>query len=131
MHGDMLDYRPLIVTPIGHMVKEPLPPRHRRKRRDDDGGINSPQASSNQNREPLAARGPEFDLEDASFPPLPSKWDGSLVFQKKISSKSPLFLHSLLFSLIFSCPLNISNFLVLHDQGVGNSGIEIFYFQIT
>lgn len=74
MHGDMLDFRPLVIaTPISHVVKEPLPPRHRRKRRDDDGGVNSPQTSNAQNRESVTSRGPDFDLEDAAFPPLPSK----------------------------------------------------------
>lgn len=54
-----------------HISKEPIPPRHRRKRRDEETSTNSPQPAQNVARDPTLARGPEFDLEDSAFPPLP------------------------------------------------------------
>ncbi|KAI4471722.1 lupus la protein-related [Holotrichia oblita] len=46
--------------------KEQLPPRHRRKRKEEDGSGNAqPQKDAAINR------GPQFDLEDSAFPPLP------------------------------------------------------------
>lgn len=53
-----------------HVTKEPLPPRHRRKRRDDElttNNLQSPQPA----RESVSSRGAQFDLEDSAFPPLP------------------------------------------------------------
>ncbi|KAK9746482.1 La domain [Popillia japonica] len=46
--------------------KEQLPPRHRRKRKEEDGSGNAqPQ------KDAVINRGPQFDLEDSAFPPLP------------------------------------------------------------
>lgn len=58
---------------VDYIVKEPPPPRHRRKRREEDGSLNSLQGSGGQVRDSAAtaARGPQFDLEDSAFPPLP------------------------------------------------------------
>lgn len=61
--------------------KEPLAPRHRRKRKDDEIAINSAgstggtqfaltQASSGGGSR---GGGAQFDLEDSAFPPLPGK----------------------------------------------------------
>ncbi|KAF5288233.1 hypothetical protein FQA39_LY04001 [Lamprigera yunnana] len=66
---DSVIYRPMILTPI-HISKEPVPPRHRRKRKDEEvGGCNtslmSPRSSD------AISRGLQFDLEDSAFPPLP------------------------------------------------------------
>lgn len=70
MHAEGFDYP--VLAPV-HVNKEPLPPRHRRKRRDEETTINSPQPPQNPTRDPLMAREPEFDLEDSAFPPLPGK----------------------------------------------------------
>lgn len=53
------------------LIKEVVPPRHRRKKRDDDVAING-QISQSQN---LAnPRGAQFDLVEEAFPPLPGNF---------------------------------------------------------
>ncbi|XP_060535819.1 uncharacterized protein LOC132707861 isoform X2 [Cylas formicarius] len=63
------------------ILKEVVPPRHRRKKRDEDGvgaATNAAQSNGSQNH-PLAQgavgggpkSGPQFDLVDEAFPPLP------------------------------------------------------------
>lgn len=60
--------------------KEPLPPRHRRTRRkDEDIAVNQPSSVTTQ-RESLLSRGVQFDLEEASFPPLPGKNNNIKIF---------------------------------------------------
>lgn len=62
-----LMYR-ITLAPV-HVAKEPIPPRHRRKRRDDEvvsTGAQATQTTTN-------SRGAQFDLEDSAFPPLPGK----------------------------------------------------------
>lgn len=51
------------------MSKEQLPPRHRRKRKEDEA-ISTAQAPA---KDAATVRGPQFDLEDSAFPPLPGK----------------------------------------------------------
>lgn len=53
--------------------KEPLPPRHRRSRRKEEELTTNQSPSINAQRESLLSRGVQFDLEEASFPPLPGK----------------------------------------------------------
>lgn len=71
--GGALLYRPLLIAPM-HVSKEPLPPRHRRKRKEEDSNnANNVHSSQTQPREHPAPRGAQFDLEDSAFPPLPGK----------------------------------------------------------
>lgn len=66
--GNMV-LRPVTTTSIN---KEPLPPRHRRSRRkDEDMVIGNQQPPAATQRDALMSRGAQFDLEEASFPPLP------------------------------------------------------------
>lgn len=72
-------------------VKEALPPRHRRSRRKEEesgggGGQHQPMAAlgsahnrQQDNTSSLISRGAQFDLEEASFPPLP----GKIILKKK------------------------------------------------
>lgn len=77
IHGELLDYSSLILAPVPHLIKEPLPPRHRRKRREEEVVSNSPQNTGSQPRETNSSRGPEFDLEISAFPPLPRKFNST------------------------------------------------------
>lgn len=57
-----------------HVAKEPIPPRHRRKRRDDEVAPPGAQATQTTTRETVNnSRGAQFDLEDSAFPPLPGE----------------------------------------------------------
>lgn len=62
-------YRPLILAPV-QLSKEPVPPRHRRKRKDEESGPSIQTATFSRPREAVHA-GAQFDLEDSAFPPLP------------------------------------------------------------
>lgn len=65
-----LMYR-ITLAPV-HVAKEPIPPRHRRKRRDEEVATSGAQATQTTNRETVNnTRGAQFDLEDSAFPPLP------------------------------------------------------------
>lgn len=57
--------------PSGHIGKEPIPPRHRRKRREDEPVTNSSQLQDT--KDTVNAKGAQFDLEDSAFPPLPGE----------------------------------------------------------
>lgn len=63
VHQDVGEaFRPVLPA----AAKEQLPPRHRRKRKEEDGSGNAqPQ------KDAVINRGPQFDLEDSAFPPLP------------------------------------------------------------
>ncbi|KAF5280521.1 hypothetical protein FQR65_LT00272 [Abscondita terminalis] len=61
-------YRPVIL-PV-HVSKEPVPPRHRRKRKDEEPGVSGQVTTTTRPRDGVN-RGAQFDLEDAAFPPLP------------------------------------------------------------
>ncbi|KRT82478.1 hypothetical protein AMK59_4511 [Oryctes borbonicus] len=58
--------------------KEQLPPRHRRKRKEEDGSSNVQPP-----KEAVINRGPQFDLEDSAFPPLPGLDGGSTTAAKQ------------------------------------------------
>lgn len=64
--GSLL-YRPLLLPPM-QISKEPLAPRHRRKRKDEEVVSSTAQFTQTQ-----TSRGAQFDLEDSAFPPLPGK----------------------------------------------------------
>ncbi|XP_050514628.1 la-related protein 4 isoform X2 [Diabrotica virgifera virgifera] len=68
MHADPVD--------MYKVAKEVIPPRHRRKKRDEDGALNG-QSVQTQTREPVNSRGTEFDLIEEAFPPLPGLDMGS------------------------------------------------------
>lgn len=57
----------------GTGTKEALPPRHRRSRRKEEDVTSTQQPPVTAQRDTLIARGAQFDLEEASFPPLPGK----------------------------------------------------------
>ncbi|XP_031346880.1 la-related protein 4 isoform X3 [Photinus pyralis] len=63
-------YRPLILAPV-QLSKEPVPPRHRRKRKDEESGPSSTQSVPPSNPREVVNAGAQFDLEDSAFPPLP------------------------------------------------------------
>lgn len=63
----------LLNRPVSSTNKEPLPPRHRRSRRKEEEVTANQQTSVTAQRENLLSRGVQFDLEEASFPPLPGK----------------------------------------------------------
>lgn len=65
-----LMYR-ITLAPV-HVAKEPVPPRHRRKRRDEEV-VTSGAQTTQTTRETVNSRGAQFDLEDSAFPPLPGK----------------------------------------------------------
>lgn len=65
-----LMYR-ITLAPV-HVAKEAVPPRHRRKRRDEEVATSGAQATQT-TRETVNSRGAQFDLEDSAFPPLPGK----------------------------------------------------------
>ncbi|GLV42787.1 La-related protein 4B [Carabus blaptoides fortunei] len=78
--GNMV-LRPVTTTSIN---KEPLPPRHRRSRRkEEDMVIGNQQPSTATQRDALMSRGAQFDLEEASFPPLPG-------FESGIQTSKPI-----------------------------------------
>lgn len=69
-HGDGLmdvTYRIVNAQPL---LKDVVPPRHRRKKRDEDITTNS-QPVQTQNKESMISRGAQFDLVEEAFPPLP------------------------------------------------------------
>ncbi|XP_057666887.1 la-related protein 4 isoform X2 [Diorhabda carinulata] len=72
MHTDSEIYR--FLQP--QTVKEVIPPRHRRKKRDEDTTTNG-QSVQMQSRETVNSRGAEFDLVEEAFPPLPGLDVGS------------------------------------------------------
>lgn len=79
--GGPLLYRPLLLpAPQAMQIggKEPLAPRHRRKRKDDEITINSGGSTGGAQfalTQTSGGRGggAQFDLEDSAFPPLPGK----------------------------------------------------------
>lgn len=72
LHTDMsLDmYRFPQAPPL---IKEVVPPRHRRKKRDDETPTNT-QPVQTLTRESVNSRGAQFDLVEEAFPPLPGKY---------------------------------------------------------
>lgn len=67
-----LMYR-ITLAPV-HVAKEPVPPRHRRKRRDEEvAAMSGAQATQTARETVNNSRGAQFDLEDSAFPPLPGK----------------------------------------------------------
>lgn len=62
-------YRPVIL-PMHVSKEQPVPPRHRRKRKDEESGATS-QVPTNSRSRDVTHRGAQFDLEDSAFPPLP------------------------------------------------------------
>lgn len=59
-----MTYRLINAQPL---LKEVIPPRHRRKKRDDDVVSNQ----TVQAKESINSRGAQFDLVEEAFPPLP------------------------------------------------------------
>lgn len=70
MHTDGsadMTYRLINAQPL---LKDIIPPRHRRKKRDEDI-ITSSQPVQTQTKESVISRGAQFDLVEEAFPPLP------------------------------------------------------------
>lgn len=61
------------------LLKDVVPPRHRRKKRDEDTTTNS-QNVQTQTKELLNSRGAQFDLVEEAFPPLPGM-NGTFILQ--------------------------------------------------
>ncbi|KAK9886833.1 hypothetical protein WA026_018482 [Henosepilachna vigintioctopunctata] len=66
----MVDMSRFLPPPIA-VPKEALPPRHRRKKKDEEIAVGS---TSGQGQLKEAASRAQFDLEDSAFPPLPGKY---------------------------------------------------------
>lgn len=60
-------YRLINAQPL---LKDGVPPRHRRKKRDEDTTNNPPV----QAKESINSRGAQFDLVEEAFPPLPGQY---------------------------------------------------------
>ena len=64
---EMIDiYRPILTS----LPKDP-PPRHRRKRKDEEVATSGTQT---QRESVTVSKGPQFDLVDSAFPPLPGNF---------------------------------------------------------
>ncbi|KAG5881766.1 hypothetical protein JTB14_005529 [Gonioctena quinquepunctata] len=80
MHTDMVEmYRFIQAPPV---LKEVIPPRHRRKKREDENVPNG-QPVQAQPKDPASSRGAQFDLVDEAFPPLPGLDAGGQLASKQ------------------------------------------------